>query len=121
MTEVSTTGQFWWELPTTDLAASAEFYRTVFGWEGAPMGEGYLILTRGEAQVGGLFAVDGDIGVGIRLTVEVDDLEATLATVTAAGGRVEVERTEIAPGMGWWADFSDPVGLRVGLSTSNPA
>lgn len=121
MAEESTQEQFWWELPTTDLAASAAFYREVFGWESMPMGEGYLILTKGEAQLGGLFAVDGEIGTGIRLTLNVADLEATLARAAAAGGQITVNRTEIAPEMGWWGEFRDPVGLLFGLSTSNPA
>lgn len=110
----------WWELPTTDLERSAAFYGAVFGWGTEPMGDGYLLLTQGETMLGGLFAVDSEIGTGIRLSFTVPDLEATLAAVVDAGGTVATERTEIAPEMGWWAEFRDPIGLLVGLSTQNP-
>lgn len=112
----------WWELPTTNLAESAAFYDAVFGWRTEPFGEGYLILYLGERMIGGLFEVaEGSIGDGARVTFDVVDLEATLARVQGEGGTVVTERAEIGGDMGWWATFRDPVGLLVGVSTSNPA
>ncbi len=66
-------------------------------------------------------APENELGNGIRITFGTDDLEAALERVTAAGGTVLNHRSEIGGGMGWWADFTDPAGRRVGFSTNNPA
>jgi len=45
----------------------------------------------------------------------VDDIDATLANVTALGGKTLVTKTEIAPGIGHYAYFADPDGNPIGL------
>ena len=57
----------------------------------------------------------------VRVYVNVPDLEASLAAVEAAGGRVRVPRTEVGGDMGWWAEISDPDGRWLGLCTDHPA
>lgn len=112
----------WWEIPASDLDASATFYGAVFGWTFSSGGEGYLMVSRGEQLMGGLFAVEpGTIGDGAVLVIDVADLEATLTRIDVAGGTIVVPRTEIGGDMGWYAQFRDPSGLKVGLSTMNPA
>ena len=112
----------WWELPTTDLAASAGFLEHVFGWTTQPMGEDYLILCHGEEMIGGLFVVaPGAVVDGIRVSVNVRDLEATLARAEGGGGTVTRTREAIGEGFGWWAEVRDPCGLLLGVASMHPA
>ncbi len=111
----------WVEIGTTDLDATTGFYSAVFGWEIAPFGEGYSVAMSHGRQVGGFYRWAEPIPDGIRVYVTVADLEATLARVAGNGGTVEHERTPIAPDRGWWADFRDPAGTLVGITTTNPA
>ncbi len=110
----------WVEIGSTDLDASAAFYSAVFGWQVTPFADGYLVaLSRGR-QVGGFYRWAEPVPDGIRVYVTVVDLEGTLARVTAHGGTVLHERTEIGPDQGWWADFRDPAGTLLGVTTMAP-
>jgi uncharacterized protein len=112
----------WWEIPVQDLEQAKTFYTAVFGWSYAPFGEGYVGILAGEAMIGGLSTAESEaVGDGVRIYVQVDDLEAVLATVEASGGSVKTPRTEIGGDMGWWANFTDPDGRIIGLATNNAA
>jgi len=50
-----------------------------------------------------------------RVYIMVDRIADTLKQIQAAGGRVLTPRTEIGPGMGAFAAFTDPVGNEFGL------
>lgn len=52
---------------------------------------------------------------GLMFYIQVPDLEAALARVTAAGGTVLLPATEVAPNV-TIANFGDPAGNRVGLT-----
>lgn len=56
---------------------------------------------------------------GLMFYIQVPDLDAALARVTAAGGTVLLQPTEVAPNV-TIANFGDPAGNRVGL-TLEPA
>ncbi len=56
----------------------------------------------------------------MRITFDTDDLEGALDRVTAAGGTVVSQRTEIGGDMGWWAAFTDPAGRWIGFATDRP-
>lgn len=105
----------WWEIPVTDLDEAARFYPAVFGWTVAPFGDGFLLVHQGERMIGGLFASPEPAAEGVRIYVNVADLEAVLAAAVTAGGSVVRERTLISPEMGWWAELADPSGRRIGL------
>lgn len=111
----------WWEIPVRDLEKATNFYTAVFGWTFKTFGEGYLGIFNGPAMVGGLFEapdkVDGD---GLRIYVNVADLEATFAAAESAGGSVSHPREEVGGDMGWWAEITDDGGRRLGLCTGNP-
>jgi uncharacterized protein len=113
----------WWEIPVRDLERAKTFYAAVFGWGFTPFGEGYEGILAGETMIGGLSQTDAGeaVGEGIRIYVQVDDLEGTFATVEANGGAVKTPRTEIGGDMGWWANITDPQGRVIGLATNNPA
>ena len=75
------------ELPAADLAASKAFYAKAFGWTLADFGPSYAATTTGDVDVG----LQGDLAEAPAAplpVIEVDDLEAALAAVTAAGGVV---------------------------------
>ena len=112
----------WWEIPVANLDQATPFYTAVFGWTYTPFGEGYLgILNDGEL-IGGLFESPDTVRAdGLRMYVNVADLEATLAAAEQAGGSVRTPRTEVGGDMGWWAELEDPAGRRLGLCTGSPA
>jgi uncharacterized protein len=116
----------WWEIQVDDVAKAAAFYGTVFGWAFQyPMGDDYgLIMSPAGDMIGGLDGSSTEApapeGRRTRIYVSVDDLESTLAKVASAGGTVRTERTLISEEFGYWADFTDPSGITVGLVTDQP-
>jgi uncharacterized protein len=107
------------EIPAPDLDQACGFYEAVFGWtivrdDSFP---DYPMFQDGSGQAGGGFVKDARPSTtpGIVPYINVADIEATLATVEAHGGRTVMGKTEIAPGMGSSALFADPVGNQLGL------
>ena len=98
------------QLPTTDPSASAEFYRSVFGW--TVSGEGF------EApNTIGQWATDRkpvDPTNGPLLWIQADDLYQTLTRVEAAGGSV-TQRPYLDHGERWLVEIDDSAGNRLGL------
>lgn len=75
------------ELPAADIAASKAFYAQVFGWALTDFGPSYAATTTGDVDVG----LQGDAGEATAAplpVIQVDELEAALAAVTAAGGAI---------------------------------
>jgi predicted enzyme related to lactoylglutathione lyase len=68
---------------------------------------------------GGLFAREGELKTPI-ITVDVDDIDATLAQVEKLGGSV-VKPKDAIPGMGFYAYFKDTEGNVLGLWQNLPA
>lgn len=112
----------WWEIPVRDLDDAQRFYGDVFGWHFQPFEGDYLIATAPDGKMlGGIFKAPSEqLGNGVRIHFDTEDLEQTLERVTGAGGTVVAQRTEIGGDMGWWAAFTDPAGRWIGLSTSKP-
>ena len=75
------------ELPVASTGAAKAFYETAFGWRFADYGPSYAATTDAASDVG-LQADPAEKSAALLPVVEVDDLEATLASVEAAGGRV---------------------------------
>lgn len=112
----------WWEIPVQDLEKAKTFYTAVFDWGYTPFGKGYEGILAGETMIGGLSASESqDVAEGIRIYVQVDDMEAVFAKVEANGGATKTARTEIGGDMGWWGNFTDPEGRIIGLATDNAA
>lgn len=101
------------EIDVADLPAAREFYGEAFGWTFNDYGPDYAGIRDGEGESGGLNA-QGEPG---RPLVQLysDDLDATLAAVTAAGGRVVVPPFEFPGGRRF--HFSDPSGNVLGVWT----
>lgn len=112
----------WYELSTGDLDAAGGFYTSVIGWKIADSGmEGitYHIATAPDGgQVAGLMTAppgpDGAPPPAWVIYFACDDCEAMAAAITAAGGRVLQEPTDI-PGTGRFAICADPQGAMFGI------
>lgn len=106
-------------IPATDPQASAEFYRDVFGWS-VHTDRAEPSFEDGTGHVIGHFlsnqAVAGEAGV--RPYVFVDDIDAMLLRVRAAGGAV-VEQP-YPEGDLWVATFRDPAGNVIGIWQKGP-
>lgn len=113
----------WWEIQVADLEVAQKFYSAVFGWSFQPFGPNYVSAADDSGEPGGgVYTDDNDPGAPTgrspRIYFDTEELEAVLDRVRAAGGKVTNERTLISEDMGWWADFEDPSGIRIGLSTT---
>ncbi len=104
------------ELNVPKAAKSADFYKTVFGWDPQPWGDDdYLVAQHGEEP--GIDSALRTAPDGQPLTVAivtVADIDASIAAVQAAGGSLVVEKFAIE-GVGHAAYFKDPDGMIVGL------
>jgi hypothetical protein len=75
------------ELPVADTARAKAFYAAAFGWSFVDFGPDYAATTSGDTDIG--FQADAAERTSAALPViDVDDLEAALAAVEAAGGVV---------------------------------
>lgn len=105
------------EIPAPDLAAAKRFYGEVFGWRFNDYGPGpdYVGIQApsGEGEVGG-FSPEGAPGAaGVLVQMWSDDLDATLAAVTASGGTVSVGPFDFPGGRRF--HFRDPAGNELGV------
>ena len=113
-----------WEICGPDAGALREFYGSLFGWDfRTPPGFGDYHMTSAEQTgLGGAIGESNPEGVPmpayVALYAEVDDIDAHLARIEAAGGVTLVPRTEI-PGMVTYAMFRDPAGNVMGLVESD--
>jgi predicted enzyme related to lactoylglutathione lyase len=105
------------EVMGKDPGKLREFYSSMFGWNMEVMPE----MDYGMVDNGGQ-GINGGVGAGEQphatFYVEVDDPQAHLAKIEAAGGKTTVPVTEI-PGVVTFAMFSDPEGNLVGLVKSD--
>ena len=95
------------ELPAADIAAAKKFYAEIFDWQLTDFGPSYASTVTGDVDVG----LQGDAAEATRAplpVIAVDDLEATLQAVLAAGGRI-VRPIFAFPG-GRRFQFLDPNG-----------
>lgn len=114
------------EIPATNSSAAGKFYGEVFGWN-IQADEMYnYVQFQSEGGPGGGFVTVGSQEAPIEyrpdsllVYLATDDIDATLKTVEAHGGKTVLAKTEI-PHVGWWAVFTDPSGNRLGLFTAAP-
>ncbi len=109
------------ELPAADMAASRDFYAQAFGWSFADFGPTYA------ATLGGTGGGDVDLGLqgdpdeaplAPLPVIEVEDLDAALGAVEAAGGRIT--RAIFAFPGGRRFEFADPAGNAMAVSRTDP-
>jgi uncharacterized protein len=126
------------EMPYEDGKRMASFYDTVFGWQTNVLGDdmgGYILATTTESDEHGVTAGRpvnaGTINGGFfprkadwpaqypSVVIAVDDIREAMSKVTAAGGKVLGDPSQI-PGVGSYVSFSDTEGNRVSMLQPNP-
>lgn len=96
------------ELTVTDLAAAKRFYGAAFGWSFADYGPEYAGIQGVAREQGGL-RLGTEVAPGGPLVILYSrDLDASLESVRAAGGRI-VQEPFAFPG-GRRFQFADPSG-----------
>jgi predicted enzyme related to lactoylglutathione lyase len=113
------------EVPFDDADRAVAFYADVFGWKIQPVPEfDYHFVQTGPTTEqgmptepgyigGGMFTRQGDIDRPV-ITIEVDDMTAALAAVTAHGGTAVGEPMPVGE-MGIAGYFKDSEGNLMGL------
>ena len=104
------------EIPAKTAQASADFYGGIFGWTVRTRGDGELAFDD-SGGVSGTWVKEADRtpDEATRIYIMVDAIAETLVRIEEAGGRMVTPRTDIGPGMGAFAVFTDPVGNEFGL------
>jgi predicted enzyme related to lactoylglutathione lyase len=112
-------GQFiWYELITPDPDAAKAFYDAVAGWDIEPQPAGpldYRMIRRSDGgNAGGVLRLSEEMARGGGRPawlgyLSVDDVDATLAAITAEGGQIHMPATDM-PGVGRIAMVTDPAG-----------
>ncbi len=114
----------WFEIPVRDLDRAQRFYETLLG---APLrreamgpAKTLAVFAYGDAATGGcLMAGEGvpepaENGTRVYLSAA-PSLDAVLARVEAAGGRIATPKVQLPGDMGVYAHVCDTEGNRVGL------
>ena len=95
------------ELPVGEIGAAKSFYEAAFGWSLAEFGPSYAATMTGDTDIG-LQADPAEATRAPLPVIDVDDLEAALAAVSAAGGTIS--RSIFAFPGGRRFQFLDPAG-----------
>ena len=103
------------EIPAIDIARSADFYKTVFGWNIRKRGDGSISFDDATGEVSGTWVLGRPPAnsPGLLVYVMVDNVAATLAVIVASGGEIVQPIGADAPEI--TARFSDPAGNVIGL------
>lgn len=113
------------EIHASNPQAAIAFYASLFGWtfnkwEG---GDYWMIHTGPDEQPGingGLMPRRGDLPAPLAavnafvITVDVDDIDASVERGKAAGGSIALPKMPV-PGIGWLAYLKDPDGNIFGM------
>ena len=116
MPATSTNGKICYiEMPATDIARSAEFYKRVFGWNVRKRGDGHTAFDDTTGQVSGAWVLGRPPAAkpGFVIYVMVDSVAAAVEAVVANGGEIVQPIGADAPEI--TARFRDPGGNVVGL------
>jgi predicted enzyme related to lactoylglutathione lyase len=103
------------EMPATDVARSAEFYKKVFGWPNRKRGDGSTAFDDSVGEVSGTWVRGRPPSAqpGLLFYIMVDSVAATVDAVVAHGGEIVQPIGADAPEI--TARFRDPGGNVIGL------
>ena len=116
---------FWNELMIWSVDKAKAFYEETLGWqyESHPMADGgtYTLCKAGETMAAGIFEMKPDTGFdGVPdhwfAYIAVDDIDARLAGVEAAGGEIMRPAFDV-PDVGRFAVVKDSAGASIGWVT----
>lgn len=109
----------WWELASNDAVATADFMRTVFGWD-LPTDEqhSYYEQLAGAAENGffggGIYQNEEEGSSWLVLYITVDDVDSMAEKVEQHGGRI-VQAPFDVEGLGRLCLFEEPSGQRLAI------
>jgi predicted enzyme related to lactoylglutathione lyase len=103
------------EIPATDVARSADFYKKVFGWQSRTRGDGHLAFDDTTGEVSGSWVLGRPPAAqpGFVIYVMCDSVAATIEKIVANGGEIVQPIGADAPEI--TARFRDPAGNIIGL------
>jgi predicted enzyme related to lactoylglutathione lyase len=103
------------EMPATDIARSAEFYKGVFGWTMRKRGDGSTAFDDTTSEVSGTWVLGRPPAAkpGLLFYIMVDSVAATVDMVVTHGGEIVQPIGADAPEI--TARFRDPRGNVIGL------
>ncbi len=111
----------WVDLATGDMAGAKIFYKALFGWDASEVptgdqGGSYAMFTKDGKTVAGMGELPASAGMPPVWSTyfAVDDVDAALEKVTAAGGSVMMPAMDVMA-TGRMAFITDPTGAAVGL------
>jgi hypothetical protein len=114
----------WFEIPVRNLDRAQAFYQQVLGVDlkRETMGSEQMAMfpTEGETAVSGCLNLGAEgvapSAAGTRVYLNAaPSIDAALARVTAAGGRITTPKVALPEGMGFFAHIADTEGNVVGL------
>jgi len=116
----------WIDLSTSDQGAAKEFYGELFGWtfDDMPMPEGvYSMALKSTGLVGAISVLPPDLAAQHapamwNTYLAVDDVDATLARVDAAGGKTVMAPFDVTDA-GRMAFIIDPTGAPLAIWQAN--
>ena len=127
------------EMGYEDKARMAKFYETAFGWQTQQMGPemgNYVVAHTTETSDDGMVQTKGAINGGFyqktddplsqapSIVVSVDDIQAAMKSIEAAGGKILGSKSEdsehtlepqMIPGVGLWISVMDTEGNRLSV------
>lgn len=128
------------EIPADDVDRAQKFYSETFGWEmytfdmpenSSTGGDPYYGVIAAETDEKNMVKNPGQINGGLMKRkmpnqpftnyISVDDIDEKIAMVEKNGGKICMPKTEIAPGMGHIALFTDTEGNMMGLHECPPS
>jgi uncharacterized protein len=103
------------EMPATDIARSADFYKKVFGWNIRKRGDGATAFDDAVGEVSGAWVLGRPPAAqpGLLFYIMVNSVAATVESVVANGGEIVQPIGADAPEI--TARFRDPGGNVIGL------
>jgi uncharacterized protein len=112
------------EIPADDIAKAQKFYGNVFGWEFKAWSDEYSLAITAKSDADDNPLEPGAINGGIQkrshraktptFVIQVDSIDNTLKNIETLGGKVAIPKESIGD-MGFYAQFDDPEGNRIGL------
>jgi predicted enzyme related to lactoylglutathione lyase len=103
------------QIPATDIARSADFYKSVFGWNIRQRGDGRTAFDDGVGEVSGEWVLGRPPSPepGLLVYIMVDSVAATVETILANGGEIVQPIGADTPEI--TARFRDPGGNVIGI------
>lgn len=114
----------WFDITTTDLSKSKEFYGKLFDWKFTPLQETDLAveIVAGDSAIGTIRVAEGQIGAfnGV-VYVQVPDIQESCKKATELGGTlVPGFPFDLSDGRGAIGLVSDPSGHPFGMYSRTP-